>query len=350
MNGGDEPKYIKQRTFRFSNFFLLTFSFLLFLLCLVSAAAAQEKKPAPVTVAYSATSGTFSPLWVAADQGLFAKHGLEVRITYIQGNRVLLAALTAGEIQLYQGAAEGLIRLVSGGGDGLLIASQYNFVGHYVLMTDPGITRLEDLRGRRIALDPTSPTYGYMLKVLEHAGMRKEDVTFVQFGSAGQAERTMAVLKKQAAATILSPPNTYAAEKQGLRRFSIVRDLGIRQLITVTGTTRKFVRERRETAEAFLRGYLEGIAYAQSRRDATLKAMAKYTRQRDEEVLGKYYEELIQSLPRVPYVEDASARATVEAMQLQGPPLPKVDAKTIYDNSLLKGLESAGFVDKIYAR
>jgi hypothetical protein len=41
-------------------------------------------------------------------------------MAYIQGNRVMMSALTAGEIQLYQGGAEGLIRLVSGGGDGIL--------------------------------------------------------------------------------------------------------------------------------------------------------------------------------------------------------------------------------------
>jgi ABC-type nitrate/sulfonate/bicarbonate transport system substrate-binding protein len=113
-------------------------------------------------------------------------------MAYIQGNRVMLSALTAGEIDLYQGGAEGLIRLVSGGGDGIFMATQYNFVGHYVLMTDPSIARLEDLRGKRIALDPTSPTYGYMLKVLERAGLKKDDVSFVQFGSAGQPERAMA--------------------------------------------------------------------------------------------------------------------------------------------------------------
>jgi NitT/TauT family transport system substrate-binding protein len=319
---------------------------LVFHLCLFSITAAQDKKLVPLIVAYSATSGTFSPLWIAADQGLFAKHGLDVKLTYIQGNRVLLSALTAGEIQLYQGAAEGLIRLVSGGGDGVLIATQYNFVGHYVLITDPGIMRLEDLRGQKIALDPTSPTYGYMLKVLEHAGLRKDDVTFVQFGTAGQAERTMAVLRKQAAATILSPPNTYAAEKQGLKRFPIIRELGIRQLITVTGTTKKFVREKREAAEAFLRGYLEGMAYVPTHRDATMKVMGKYTRQRDPDVLGKYYEELVQSLPRMPYMEEASVRATVDAMQNQGPPLPKVDPKSLYDNSLLKNLEAEGPLDK----
>jgi hypothetical protein len=74
---------------------------------------------------------------------------------------------------------------VSGGGDGIFVGTQYNFVGHYVLMTDPSITRLEELRGKRIALDPTSPTYGYMLKVLEQVGLKKEDVSF---GSAAREE------------------------------------------------------------------------------------------------------------------------------------------------------------------
>ena len=157
----------------------------LVILSLSSSLSAQDKKLTTVNVGYSAISGSFAPLWVGFDQGLFTKYGLDVKMAYIQGNRVMMSALTAGEIQLYQGGAEGLIRLVSGGGDGIFVATQYNFVGHYVLMTDPSISQLEDLRGKRIALDPTSPTYGYMLKVLEKVGLKKEDVSFVQFGTAG---------------------------------------------------------------------------------------------------------------------------------------------------------------------
>jgi NitT/TauT family transport system substrate-binding protein len=201
------------------------------ILCVAAALPAQDKKLTTINLGYSAISGSFAPLWVGFDQGLFAKHGIDLKMAYIQGNRVMLSALTAGEIHIYQGGAEGLIRLVSGGGDGIFIATQYNVVNHYVLMTDPSITRLEELRGKRLALDPTSPTYGYMLKVLEQVGLKKEDVSFVQFGTVGQPERAMAVMRKQAAATILTAPNTYAAEKQGLRKFSIIRELGIRQLL-----------------------------------------------------------------------------------------------------------------------
>ena len=286
-------------------------------------APAQDKKLAIINLGYSAISGSFAPLWVGFDQGLFAKHGVDLKMAYIQGNRVMLSALTAGEIHIYQGGAEGLIRLVSGGGDGVFIATQYNSVNHYVLMTDPSITRLEDLRGKRLALDPTSPTYGYMLKALETVGLKKEDVTFVQFGTVGQPERAMAVMRKQAAATILTAPNTYAAEKQGLRKFSIIRDLGIRQLITVSATTKRFLREKREAADAYLRAYVEALAYVKANRDVTMKVIAKYTRQRDPEVLTKFYDDLVPDLPRIPYIDDVSARATVDAMQAQGPPLSK---------------------------
>jgi NitT/TauT family transport system substrate-binding protein len=313
---------------------------LLTVLGFATSSAAQDKKPYTINLGYSAISGSFAPLWVGFDQGLFSKHGIDLKMAYIQGNRVMLSALTAGEIQLYQGGAEGLIRLVSGGGDGIFVGTQYNFVGHYVLMTDPSITRVEELRGKRIALDPTSPTYGYMLKVLEQVGLKKEDVSFVQFGTAGQPERAMAVLRKQAAATILTAPNTYAAEKQGLRKFSVIRDLGIRQLITVTATTKKYLRERRDAVDAFLRGYIEALAYVKAQKDVTMRVIAKYTRQRDPEVLAKFYDDLVPDLPRIPYIDEISLRATIEAMQAQGPPLPKVEMKSLYDNSMLRSIEA----------
>jgi len=327
-----------------------TIALSLLLTCLAAGAGAQERKLPAMTVAYSAISGSFAPLWFAHDLGLFAKHGVDAKIAYIQGNRVMLSALTAGEIQAYQGGAEGLIRLVSGGGDGVFIATQYNTVNHYVIIADPSIARIEDLRGKRLALDPTSPTYGYMLKVLEKVGIRKDEVQFVQFGTAGQPERAAAVLRKQASATILTAPNTYAAEKQGLRSFSAIRDLGIRQLITVSGFTKRFIRERRDSAEAFLRGYVEGLHAVRTQKEATIKIIAKYTRQRDPEVLNKFYDEMAADLPRIPYIDEVSARATIDAMQTQGPPLPKVDVKGIFDNSLLRAMETSGMIDKLAPR
>ena len=47
----------------------------LLLLALAPSTAAQDKKLPSITVGYSAISGSFAPLCVAHDHGLFAKHG-----------------------------------------------------------------------------------------------------------------------------------------------------------------------------------------------------------------------------------------------------------------------------------
>jgi hypothetical protein len=72
-----------------------------------------------------------------------------------------------------------------------------------------------------------------------------------------------------------------------------------------------------------------------------------HSEQHDPGVLSKFYEDFVPDLPRMPYVDETSARATVEAMQMQGTPLPKVDVKALFDNSLLKGLKTEGFVDRL---
>jgi hypothetical protein len=57
-------------------------------------------------------------------------------------------------------------------------------------------------------------------------------------------------------------------------------------------------------------------------------------------VLAKLQDDLVLDLPRIPYIDDVYARATVDAMQAEGLPLPKVDVKSLFDNSLLKTIEA----------
>lgn len=48
-------------------------------------------------------------------------------------------------------------------------------------------------------------------------------------------------------------------------------------------------------------------------------------------MLEKFFADPVPDLQRVSDVQEASARASVEAMQALGPSLPKVDPKTLYE-------------------
>ena len=53
---------------------------LLLILSVIGTATAQDKKLNTINLGYSAISGSFAPLWVGYDQGLFAKHGIDFKM------------------------------------------------------------------------------------------------------------------------------------------------------------------------------------------------------------------------------------------------------------------------------
>ncbi|MGZ9214817.1 MAG: hypothetical protein ACXW53_23255, partial [Candidatus Binatia bacterium] len=50
-------------------------------------------------ISYSAVNATQAFLWVAQDRGIFAKHGLEGELLYINSGTMNIAALLGGSVQ-----------------------------------------------------------------------------------------------------------------------------------------------------------------------------------------------------------------------------------------------------------
>src|SRR5688500_11747728 len=70
-----------------------------------SAPSAPSAPPARVRAAYTAISGPMLPAWIAQDEGLFQKHGLDVELSYIAGAVKVGEALLAGELDVGVAAA-----------------------------------------------------------------------------------------------------------------------------------------------------------------------------------------------------------------------------------------------------
>ena len=62
----------------------------------VRAAAAKPK----VVIAHAAMNFRVAPLWVAQDQGFFAKYGIDSEIIYMRGGPTLLSGMVSGDIQI----------------------------------------------------------------------------------------------------------------------------------------------------------------------------------------------------------------------------------------------------------
>jgi len=99
------------------------------------------------TVPYTAYSGAFTALWVAADENFFAKQGFDVSVQYMDAN-VAASALLSGEIPFSSTPA--IVNTILSGGDAAIVAKLVSYP-NFSLYATKDIQRVEDVKGKVLA-------------------------------------------------------------------------------------------------------------------------------------------------------------------------------------------------------
>jgi len=89
----------------------------------IRAAAAKPK----VIIAHAAMNFRVAPLWVAQDQGFFAKYGIDPEVIYMRGGPTLLSGMLSGDIQIGW-TASAIIAPIAEGADFVIVAGFNNRV------------------------------------------------------------------------------------------------------------------------------------------------------------------------------------------------------------------------------
>jgi len=113
-----------------------------------SFALAQKEK---LEVVYSSIGGTSIPLWIAQDRGFFERNGLETRLIYIGGGRIVAQAFAAGQIKIAVMAGPGMVSANLGGLSLRMIAGLIN-TSTYSLFVKPNITSPQELKGKKFGM------------------------------------------------------------------------------------------------------------------------------------------------------------------------------------------------------
>ncbi len=148
----------------------------------MSSAVAED--PLPLKVA--AAGGTLhAPVFVAVEQGLFEKHGLDVEVVMFQSGVEMINGLLAGShdvntmgtIPFLSGVSNGFPLVLIGHLHGKALAESY--VDNVGIAARNDITSVEALKGRKIGLPRGTGAEGYVLGILSQAGMSESDVELV---------------------------------------------------------------------------------------------------------------------------------------------------------------------------
>ncbi len=208
--------------------------------------------------------GANLPLWVAEDEGWFARERLAVSVSATPNSVVLFRSLDSGEQDIAMAAFDNVVAYQEGQGEVKLPATPDFFAfmgftrGTVRLVVSPDVKSYGDLRGRTLGVDAVATGYSLVLqKLLQLGGLKEGDYHLVSVGATGT--RAQELMQNKFAGTILTTPLELVPESRGYRRLANAVDvLGPYQ--TIVGISRRgWATANRNALVSFIRASTEAI-------------------------------------------------------------------------------------------
>jgi NitT/TauT family transport system substrate-binding protein len=307
---------------------------LLLALCFFANARAAQKDLQKLTVGYTPISGAALPFFIAVEEKIFQKHGFEVFPVFMGGSPLINSAILAGEFPIGYTGGGAVISSRLSGSDLIAIGSPLP-----VLTIDgwskPEIKSISDLKGKRVGVTRFgASSYFSALSMLEAAGLKPNEVTFIQNGGVG--ESLAALMGGRVDVCMIGYPFGLKAKNAGFNLLFRPSQTEYGLFPTAVIAAREsWLREgkNRRVAIDFLRALGEGQLLARENATITKKALKKFTRTDDDASLQGSYEFYKDAFPpTLRVIEKAMANAL---KFVDHPRAKQADAKQSFDNSLV---------------
>jgi len=146
--------------------------------------APTEAKAEPITmnVAYMPNYGSLWSVMTAKEKGYFDEEGITVNLVEFADGPTIIAAMESGSIDVgYIG--QGAHKLCVNGQAKIFALSHIS--NGDALIAGPGITKVEDLKGKKVAYSSGTSSEDILVNSLTKAGMTMDDITAVDMDASG---------------------------------------------------------------------------------------------------------------------------------------------------------------------
>jgi NitT/TauT family transport system substrate-binding protein len=301
-----------------------------------------------ITIGYAAISPRTTPLIIAQEQGLFAKHGLEARLVLIKGAPTLVASLISNDIEVgYTGGTA----VVGAAAQGLylkILASVSSTLTH-TLIAAPNIKTAETLRGKRLGIQSIGgSTWMHTMLALEHIGLepKRDNISLLVIGDSVLIGQSLEAGRIDAAVL-----DGTLARRLKTKGFSVIAELQpahipmLNQAIVVSPD---FLQKRSETAEKILMTLVESLAFslAPVNKSIVIKTMMRRFQITDPVVAEEGYQDYLTGVERKPMPSLDALRNIRRLMAVQNPKVAGVKVEELVDARLVRKLDENGFIEK----
>src|SRR6266850_8205097 len=312
-----------------------------------SYAAAQLES---VTVGYSSFSGDYVPLWIAVEDRIGKKYGIDLKAVYA-GRARPQQLLIGGEALVVIASGTGaLTSHILGVKDQVIILTFSNKVPG-VIVTKPEIKSAEDLKGKVIGSGRPGALGDIMARYVLRAKLNLVPDRDVKILPVGEPALAMQALERGIVdGASFSGPQVALARKLGFRELVNYEKLGIVYPYNTVTTLRQTVGKNPELLERVLKTLIEGISIFKSNKQKSIAVWRKYLRGASDDVLEESYQATLGELEQVPLPSLPVIKSGLDILSLEYPQAKQTDPAPIIDPSIVRRIEQSGFIDALYKK
>jgi NitT/TauT family transport system substrate-binding protein len=199
------------------------------------------------------------PVTAGIANGVFAKHGLELDITYTRGSKMTIDALRDGGCDLGVLSADDVVYEVEANAAELFIFMGLH-AGILVLVARPGIASARDLAGGKLGVD--DPASGFALvahHILGRLGLRRAEYQTLPMG--GHEPRAKALREGRIDVALTTPPFSLELLADGFTLLARASDHIPRYQGSCGVATRRWAGRNPDALAAYVRAYRESLAW-----------------------------------------------------------------------------------------
>ena len=304
-----------------------------------------------ITIGIAAVSPRSVPLYIAQEQGLFAKHGIDARVVLIKGAPILVASLVSGELEVGYTGGTSVVGAAAGGSNLKLLSSISSKLTHTMLAL-PSIKTAEQLRGKRFGIQSMGgTTWMHTILGLEHIGLdvKRDQINILMVGDSVLIGQSLEAGRIDAAVL-----DGVLARRLVAKGLSVIVDLTpanipmVNQAIVVAPD---FVQKRGELAERILMVLVDSLAFtlAPANKNVVIRTIMRRLQINDAAVAEEGYQDLHTSIERKPFPSLEGMRNIRRLMATQNPKAANVKVEDLIDARIIRKLDENGYIDRVAA-
>ncbi|SEG93072.1 ABC-type nitrate/sulfonate/bicarbonate transport system, substrate-binding protein [Actinacidiphila yanglinensis] len=272
-----------------------------------SGGSSGSSSPNTINIVFGSNSASYSDLFVGVDEGIFKKHGLNVKLTTLSGGATAsISALAGGHADMVYGQGSNIASAVLRGG-------KYTVIGmtqaHYNLQvwSNPSVSSAQGLKGKKVSSgQPGTESDQGWTSYLEANGLQRSDVTTVYTGGANTGQFT-ALETGGVQGTLSTPPDDLVLRSHG---FRLLGDLtGLPNATDSIGVSTKWLSTHQSVAKKFIEADKEALEFVRANKAQTIKSIEKHTRSANTDDATEAYEFYLKVLNPTPVLNDEDIAA-----------------------------------------